>query len=436
MKTFAVVLAATLLAAIPAYSQDGSSPVTREEFERQKKELEALKVKMAELQDKKKDEQEKKKEDQELQQQIEELEKSLKAVKEKTEEQKPGWTKFVLSGFGFAGFEALHGSKSTFSAGFNPVFLWEPTDRLLFEAQIELGLEGNDTTVGLEYATLSYLLNDYVTVGAGRFLTPFGIYKERLHQAWINKLPDDPFVFEDGGIPPEGTIGIEVRGGFGLSESSKMNYAFYVGNSPRLGTDTPEEAGVLFDDNLTDVKDRKTVGGRIGILPIPSVEIGYSFLTGRVGASGTPFSGVNTVMHGPDLSHVEESELLQGTVSVYGQWVWSSVNRATYDPAGLVFGPANFANHPQGGYLQASYRPSKLETAFLKNLEAVVRYDVLNRPHGAPNAVDDRRWTIGLDYWLTPSTVVKLAYEWDKRGDPAGPTTNANGVVIQFAMGF
>jgi hypothetical protein len=74
--------------------------------------------------------------------------------------------------------------------------------------------------------------------------------------------------------------------------------------------------------------------------------------------------------------------------------------------------------------------------AFLKNLEAVVRFDVLNRPHQALDPVDDRRWTLGLDYWMTPSAVVKLAYEWDKRSDPTAPAVHANGVLLQFAMGF
>jgi len=146
---------------------------------------------------------------------------------------------------------------------------------------------------------------------------------------------------------------------------------------------------------------------------------------------------VNTVMHGPDLAYVRESELLAGTISVYGQWVWSSVTRATYDPTGaLGFGPVNFPNHRAGGYIQVSYRPSKLDVPFLKNLEPVVRYDVLHRPSQAPDAVVDRRWTIGLDYWLTPSAVVKLAFEWDKKDDPAGGAVNANGVIAQFAIGF
>jgi hypothetical protein len=429
MRTTAVLLGLVLvLASAQALAQDDKY-VTRDEYEKLKKDLEALKAKQGTPQEKKKD-------DQDLQQQIDDLEKQLKSVKDKAEESKSGTTKITITGVGFAGFEALHGSKSTFNAGFNPVFLWQPTDRLFFEAQLELGLEGNETSLALEYATLFYTVNDYVTIGAGRFLTPFGTFSERLHQAWINKLPDNPFAFDDGGITPEGTMGVEIRGAFALGETSKVMYAVYAGNSPRLETQTTD-AGILFDDNLTDVKDRKVVGARLGVLPIPELEIGYSFLTGRVGDSVAGFTDIGAMwMHGPDLGYVRDSDLLQGTISVFAQWAWSSVERTTYGPSADLPVPFNFSNRRSGGYVQTSYRPSKVESSFLKNLEAVIRYDVLNRPQGAPDPVDDRRWTLGLDYWMTPSAVLKVAYEWDKKSDPTGPATNANGVLVQFAMGF
>src|SRR5579859_6445754 len=259
MRTLVGVVVLALCAGNSALAQDGDRPVTREEFEKQKKELEALKAKMAELQAQKKDTPDKKKADQDLQDQIDDLEKQLKAVKERGEEDKPGWTRMTLTGFGFAGFEALRGEKSSFTAGFNPIFLWKPTDQLFFEAQIELTLEGTNTGVTLEYATLYYMLNDYVTIGAGRFLTPFGGFQQWLHQAWINKLPDNPLAFDDGGITPEGTVGVVLKGAVALSDSSKLNYAAWWGNSPRLETQTTE-AGILFDDNFTDTKDPKTVG--------------------------------------------------------------------------------------------------------------------------------------------------------------------------------
>lgn len=425
-----------ILAAAEARAQDAGQEkyVTKEEYDKLKKDLEAMK---AQIQDLKK----KGASEQELQQQIDELEKELKATKAQVQDQKPGETRFLLTGYGFAGFTATEREASTFSAGFNPIFLWRPMDRILFEAELEIELEDTDTHVGLEYAQLSYLLNDYVTIGAGRFLTPFGTFDERLHPKWINKLPDRPLAFDDGGLSPEATIGLEIRGGIPI-EPIRMNYAIYVGNSPRLETDITgaiDDVGKLFDDNFSGLTHRKSVGGRLGFLPIPELEIGYSILFGRVGDQGDSLSNhVNALLQGVDLSYVRETDLIKGTVMVFGQWAWSHVDRATYiDPTGVTPPVTPFSNRRQGGYLQISYRPSKIDVDILKNFELVARYDVLNQPREAPTSVDDRRWTLGLDYWVTASMVVKVAYQWDKRDDPADPSNrNVHAFMAQIALGF
>ena len=79
-----------------------------------------------------------------------------------------------------------------------------------------------------------------------------------------------------------------------------------------------------------------------------------------------------------------------------------------------------------------AYRPTKLENNILKNLEPVVRYDVINQKK-TPVGFDERRWTAGLNYWLGPSTVVKAAYEFDHQ-NAAGQSGDA--LLLQFAVGF
>jgi hypothetical protein len=72
----------------------------------------------------------------------------------------------------------------------------------------------------------------------------------------------------------------------------------------------------------------------------------------------------------------------------------------------------------------------------LKNCELVLRYDHYHKPPGAPDAVVETRWTLGLDYWVTPAFVVKAAYEWDRQNDPAGLARGANAFLAQAALGF
>jgi hypothetical protein len=291
--------------------------------------------------------------------------------------------------------------------------------------------------VNLEYADINYLLTDWITLRAGRFLTPFGTFSERMHPAWINKLPDMPLAFgEDGGISPFSVLGVEARGGVPLGET-KLTYSVYLANTLRLITDDPSDAGKLMDDKFADDAHRKIVGGRIGFFPIPEFEVGYSILYGRVGASGTSFSDVNALLQAVDLVYVRDADWIKGTFTIVGQWAWSRVDSATYDPTGAIgFGPVTFDNRREGGYLQIAYRPSKLDEDLLKNCELILRYDRFHKPPGAPDNVVETRWTLGLDYWITSALVVKVAYEWDRQNDPAGVARGANAFLAQFALAF
>ena len=83
-----------------------------------------------------------------------------------------------------------------------------------------------------------------------------------------------------------------------------------------------------------------------------------------------------------------------------------------------------------------AYRPTKWEDSFLKDVEGVVRFDWLDQPRGAPIAFDEERLTIGLNYWLGPSTVCKAAYVFDNKDDPLGVERDENEFFLQMAIGF
>tara|TARA_R110002094_G_scaffold175376_5_gene155796 strand:+ start:933 stop:1472 length:540 start_codon:yes stop_codon:yes gene_type:complete len=97
-----------------------------------------------------------------------------------------GANAFYVTGYTSTGFTNRVGEDSSFGATFAPIFLWKVGDNLFFEAELEVELEGAETEVGLEYAQLSYLVNDYLTVGVGKFLNPGNYFMERLHPSWIN----------------------------------------------------------------------------------------------------------------------------------------------------------------------------------------------------------------------------------------------------------
>ncbi len=360
----------------------------------------------------------------------------IEILEEAMEAMKLGVTNFHVSGFAFTRFVNRERKDSTFTAALVPVLLWEVSDRLLFESELEfeLATEGGKsvTEVELEYAHGSYLFNDYITLGAGKFLTPFGLFPGRLHPAWINKLPDAPLAFGHDGIAPFASVGAYVRGGFPVG-STKFNYAFYVSNGPALITDDEDEAGRLEFDNFQDINNNKALGGRVGFLPFPQLEIGYSFLFGAVNPSGSAVGDADALIQGIDVSYVEEVDFLVGMLDLRFEYIYSKVDTVTFDPTGaLGFGPLRFDNNRRGLYGQLAYRPTKSDIKFLRDFEFVGRFDHLNLPSGAPEGHDHDRWTVGLNYWINPSTVLKFAYQYtDVEGEE-----DENAFLAMFAVGF
>lgn len=403
--------------------------VSRKEYEELRAEMLAMKKELASL--KRAKHAESNQENPKSQAAAADMDKVVATPAAPTQEPSLGTTKFHIAGFGVGTFEARNGSVSNFSATFNPIFLWELSPKLLFESRLEIEPSGSGTNLELEYAQLSYLLNDYITLGAGQFLSPSNVFVERFEALWINKLPDRPQAVYDG-ILPERSFGFQVRGGVPIGPT-RANYAFYVSNGPNLNTFDPVRAGTLEFNNFSDNNDDKAFGGRIGFLPIPGVEAGYGFETAKPGTQGSSFAHVRSFLQSVDLNVTRDSDLLKGRIDLHAQYAWSEIDHAVYDPDGaLGFGPLSFTSKRDGGYAQVAYRPTKLDGDFVRNLELIFRWDHLSRAPSGLGAPEEERWTLGLDYWLGPGTAVKAAYEWD---NPHGER-NKNALLLQVATGF
>ena len=372
------------------------------------------------------------------------LEKQLKQVKQMAKDSFPGTSRMTIGGYGSGTFMASskgygpsqpiaetpavpRGGRSDFTATFNPIMLWKLSDRLLFEGEMELELQSADptTSVALEMAQASYVLNDYMTFGVGKFLNPMDYFVERQHMAWVNKTPDKPLAVYDG-LVPEALVGAQLRGAIPAGPT-KFGYAVFVADAPALITTAadpahPVEVGSLNYEDFDNTFNHISTGGRIGFYPIPELELGYGAQTAGVGPLG---SDVNALMQSADLTYVREFESLKGTVNFHAQWIWSHIDSFAYD-TGI------FSNNRNGGYVQLAYRPTRIENSFLKDLEPVVRFDRLNQKN-TPVGFDEDRWTFGLNYWINPSTVVKAAYEHDHQN---GLGQSGDAVLLQFAIGF
>ncbi len=338
-----------------------------------------------------------------------------------------GTTSFLLAGYGQATLEAPEGGTSTFGATFNPIFLWNMANNLSFESEIEVEIAGNATKFALEYAQISYNVCDFMTVSAGKFLNPFGVFRERLHSAWVNKLPDKPLGYAGGAnkLVPSTQMGAQVRGSYPFQGNDlEVNYAVYVTNGSSIKTSAGSE-GLLNLGLKTDSNQNKAIGGRIGIAYQAGLEVGVSYETGRgmssVGTADVTFFGFDANFH-------REIEQVQGTVDARVEYVSSDVGDLNYGGAiGM------YDNSRNAIYFQVAYRPSKMEQKFLKNSEIVVRVDTIDQPSGAGVPGNDTdRVTFGFNYWLGESSAIKIAW----RSTDVTGGQDSDDFLMQWSVGL
>jgi hypothetical protein len=160
--------------------------------------------------------------------------------------------------------------ENQFQPEINPVLLLPLGNHWLVESRAEFagdfkrkndgtGPYGGDVDKELDYLQVDYIANPYVTVTAGRFLTPFGMYNERLYPIWIRSLPQTPLIFPLGTGSSDGLM---LRGGFPVSSKINLNYATYFSTA----------------STVNKFESDRLAGGRLGFfLPGPRIEAGFSY---------------------------------------------------------------------------------------------------------------------------------------------------------------
>ena len=375
----------------------------------------------------------------------------------------PGNTRMVLTGVGWFGFQyhlnnptndKTRPSNSFNDFGFSPMFLYKLSDKFFFESEIEIMNDGsadNGAAFDLEYAKLSYRLNKYMTIGAGKMLSPFGAYNERWEANHIERFPNAPLRPDDGVLPDDthmfwgAVMGIDLRGGIPMG-SAKLNYALYVSNGPKLNLD-PTMAGMIQYENWNDNNSNKEVGGRIGILPFAnsSLELGISGKRGIAGNEGDSiYKKIGATAFAVDLSFVKSIEAIKSTINFRGQYTSMTVDQAKYyaapDSSGNAVELPAFDNTTSSYFAQVTFRPSMVANKFLKRTELMFRYADVKAPKDAvwgpkdKNGVggDVTRMDIGLAYWITWRTGLRFAYEVSTMPDG----TQQKEFLARFAIGL
>jgi hypothetical protein len=217
----------------------------------------------------------------------------------------------VLSGTAGT-FSFVTAGQQQLNAQVNPVLLVPFGERWLVESRAEFqgsfqrpadgGPYGGPVSKNLDYLEVDYIANRYLTLTMGRFLTPFGIFNERLYPIWIRSLQQDPLILP---LSAESGDGMMLRGGFPANAKANFTYAVYVS---AIGT------------GHNNLQSDRNAGGRISFfLPGPRVEVGASFQKllqdTRTNAFGFHFAWL--VPHLPLNVHSEYARSIQGS----GYWI-------------------------------------------------------------------------------------------------------------------
>jgi hypothetical protein len=174
----------------------------------------------------------------------------------------------ILTGYG-AYFTRVTGGQFQNTPSFFPLLLVPVGDKWLFEGKAnytDTYAKSNEdyfestSSYALNYAQVDYIANRYVTVTGGRFITPFGIYGERLAPSWIKAFQATPLNLP---LTSGSSLGGMLRGGFPAgTDKVNFDYAIYFSSA---------------NTNHILATDR-SAGGRISLfLPGPRLEIGASF---------------------------------------------------------------------------------------------------------------------------------------------------------------
>ena len=314
---------------------------------------------------------------------------------------------------------------------FAPFFLIQLNKRMLLSAQPGFSPAG----VGLIQAQLDLFVNDWLTADVGYFRAPIGFWNERLDPSWINKLPDVPLVMRQV-IPDALSIsGLQFRGAKYLFGSPiKMEYAIFASNGfavPDGGNQSAWANLGTLSGTTSGVNNAAAYGGRIGFwIPTCGINFGVSEFV------NSPYSNTDGAV----------VSIWQPYFNYHrGNWDFRFEYGNNYEYTKSFIG--NNIDR-KGFYTQLAYRDYQSLKKHKQRLEYVFRYSEttfrgLDQAAAAANAnsfgspvnvpVDRNQYTIGINYYLYPSTVLKFAYEINSE---VHKSLHDNLFMVQFATNF
>jgi hypothetical protein len=304
------------------------------------------------------------------------------------------------------------------------------------KALMELNYEYTDQgilTFDLERFQAGYTFSDALTLWAGRFHTPFGVWNTAFHHGpYIQVSTERPrFVaFEDqGGIMPSHTVGLMGSGTFRLENGDRINYDAFVGNGSRIipatdGNTIGISLGNQLDFNpVGNDKTTPALGGRVSYVMSNGLTLGVHALSEKV----------NTY----DMNNVE---LNSTQVSFWGGFYfyesdnWESIAEyyrfSNKDDSGGTGTHSSWA-----AFAQLSYAINNLWTPYVRYEKAALdQTDNYFASLLSGRAYD--RQVLGLRWDFNKSAALKFEFNRTNEQELDGTSQKDNEYRIQYSLKF
>jgi hypothetical protein len=361
---------------------------------------------------------------------------SVEAVMDAPSEDLRVLSNFLLTGTGYTFYTKPEHLNGTFGTVADPVFLWRYGDNTLFEMKLDITLANHSTDIQLIYGTFDYVVNDWLTVRAGKYSTPLGFVWEKMTTGWINKLPNLPLPYNPRSeiLTPPAEVGIDIRGAVAFDNiyfdcerkiPFVLNYDLWIGNGP-----DQVNGRINLGSNYNDNNNNIAYGSRIGFRFRPYCELGLSCEHGQWNSnrrsppvtSKCPlyYSAIVTDLHWRFKDYVD----------ILGEFIYTSYGTVRNKLLGIHSGKITQI----GGWLQFSsflhwhYDNNCLDPEIWRRFEGVVRYGFVNS--GISNFKGEQ-WSFGLNYHFSNRVILKNAYDLN-----VGKRITSNVYTIQLAYAY
>jgi hypothetical protein len=289
---------------------------------------------------------------------------------------------------------------------FDPVVLLPIGRKVLLQAEFDMSLDVAHTSGtwgpaavdhGFDYLQATYFAHPNLSLVAGRYLVPFGIYRERMHPLWIRYLQAEPISFTLNATSGNGPM---VRGGAHLTHGADVTYSAYYSAA----------------DSTAILQSDKQAGFRTSVvLPGRHMEIGTSY-------NHTMGSGAHT-MFGTDFTWIGRRLPLD----VRSETLFSKEAGKTYWVEG-AYKLSQLGRSPLLRYTQLVFRQ---EEYWLPSNSA--NLSMMTGTMGSLPDTNTTRSTAGADYSLTPNIRLNAAYQGSYATAEHSHTWNM-GLTYRFAI--